>query len=336
MPIQSYDSLRQIVKLSKLQVPADIMNALIPLKDNDEAIRNYGIHQAVCLIRELFDADVAPGIHFYTLNREVATTAILKQLGLWMDEPRRSLPWRQAANAKRSNESVRPIFWSSRPKAYIYRTRHWDEFPNGRWGKSDSPAFGELKDYYLFYLKSKSPRDDLLRMWGQELRCEQDVWDVFYCYLSGQANKDGIKVTKIAWNDEDTLSSETTTYLKEKLSELNKKGVLTINSQPNVNGAASEDAIVGWGPTGGYVYQKAYLEFFTCQANVKALLKVLPQFPRVNYHIINSSGKEDYNNCHRHRPVAVTWGVFPGREVLQPTVVDPVSFKVWKDEAVSV
>ena len=65
MPIQSYDSLRQIVKLSKLQVPADIMNALAPLKDNDEAIRNYGIHQAVCLIRQLFEADVAPGIHFY-------------------------------------------------------------------------------------------------------------------------------------------------------------------------------------------------------------------------------------------------------------------------------
>lgn len=31
--------------------------------------------------------------------------------------------------------------------------------------------------------------------------------------------------------------------------------------------------------------------------------------------------------------MAVTWGVFPGREILQPTVVDPVSFKVWKDEA---
>ena len=268
-----------------------------------------------------------------TLNREVATTAILKQLGLWMDEPRRTLPWRQAANAKRSNETVRPIFWSSRPKAYIYRTRHWDEFPNGRWGKSDSPAFGELKDYYLFYLKSKSPRTELLSMWGNELRSEQEVWDVFYNYLSGQVNKDGVKVTKIPWNDEDTLSSETS-YLKEKLSEFNKKGVLSINSQPNVNGAPSEDPVVGWGPTGGYVYQKAYLEFFTCQANVKALLKVLPQFPRVNYHIINSNGKEDYNNCHRHRPVAVTWGVFPGREVLQPTVVDPVSFKVWKDEAV--
>jgi methylenetetrahydrofolate reductase (NADPH) len=29
----------------------------------------------------------------------------------------------------------------------------------------------------------------------------------------------------------------------------------------------------------------------------------------------------------------VTWGVFPGREIIQPTVVDPESFLVWKDEA---
>merc|ERR1719160_2248436 len=30
---------------------------------------------------------------------------------------------------------------------------------------------------------------------------------------------------------------------------------------------------------------------------------------------------------------AVTWGVFPGREVIQPTVVDERSFMAWKDEA---
>lgn len=69
MPIQSYDSLRHIVKLSKLDVPEDIMAVVGPLKDNDEAIRNYGIHQMCTLIRELFDADMAPGVHFYTLNR---------------------------------------------------------------------------------------------------------------------------------------------------------------------------------------------------------------------------------------------------------------------------
>ena len=27
---------------------------------------------------------------------------------------------------------------------------------------------------------------------------------------------------------------------------------------------------------------------------------------------------------------AVTWGVFPGREIVQPTVVDAVSFGIWK------
>jgi methylenetetrahydrofolate reductase (NADPH) len=66
-------------------------------------------------------------------------------------------------------------------------------------------------------------------MWGEELCSEQDVWDVFHCYLSGQPNKSGCKITKIAWNDEE-LSSETS-LLQEKLSEFNKKGVLTINSQ---------------------------------------------------------------------------------------------------------
>ena len=30
---------------------------------------------------------------------------------------------------------------------------------------------------------------------------------------------------------------------------------------------------------------------------------------------------------------AVTWGIFPGNEIIQPTVVDPDSFLIWKDEA---
>lgn len=46
---------------------------------------------------------------------------------------RRPLPWALSAHPKRREEDVRPIFWASRPKSYIYRTRDWDEFPNGRW-----------------------------------------------------------------------------------------------------------------------------------------------------------------------------------------------------------
>lgn len=35
-------------------------------------------------------------------------------------------------------------------------------------------------------------------------------------------------------------------------------------------------------------------------------------------------------NAHEMQPNAVTWGIFPGREIVQPTVVDPVSFMYWK------
>ena len=31
--------------------------------------------------------------------------------------------------------------------------------------------------------------------------------------------------------------------------------------------------------------------------------------------------------------IALTWGVFPGKEIIQPTIADIVSFLVWKDEA---
>lgn len=52
----------------------------------------------------------------------------------------------------REKEEVRPIFWSNRPQSYIHRTSSWDEFPNGRWGDSRSPAFGDLTDYHLMSL----------------------------------------------------------------------------------------------------------------------------------------------------------------------------------------
>ena len=202
MPIQSFDSLRHIVKLSKLEVPEEIKNILYPLRGNDDAIRNYGIHQATDMIRELFNSGYAPGIHFYTLNREVASTTICKNLGLWSDI-KKPLPWRLSADPSRASEEVRPIFWTNRSKSYVHRTRHWDEFPNGRWGNSASPAFGELKDYYLFYLASQSPKSDLLKMWGEELRGEEDVWEVFSNYITKSTNTQGVLVSRTPWNDND-------------------------------------------------------------------------------------------------------------------------------------
>jgi methylenetetrahydrofolate reductase (NADPH) len=264
------------------------------------------------------------------LNREHATIKILKALQLWNTCIKKPLPWTPPANHRRCSEDVRPIFWSTRPKSYVCRTQDWDEFPNGRWGRGDSPAFRDLKDYYLFLEPTKS-KEVLLNMWGKELKCEEDVWHVFYCYVSGNKNKYNNSVTSIPWNDEE-LSPETG-LIADKLALYNKRGVLTINSQPNVNGVDSSHPVHGWGIQNGYVYQKAYLEFFTSEKNVTALLKALKNYPLVNYQIVNSSGEKDYKNCPQNTPIAVTWGVFPGKEIIQPTVVDPISFKVWKDEA---
>ena len=46
------------------------------------------------------------------------------------------------------------------------------------------------------------------------------------------------------------------------------------------------------------------------------------------FHIVQ--GKVDTISEDLASPVAVTWGVFPGKEIIQPTVVDPVSFQIWK------
>ena len=62
------------------------------------------------------------------------------------------------------------------------------------------------------------------------------------------------QVTTLPWND-DELAPETS-FLTDQLAAINRQGVLTINSQPAVNGKKSTDPVVGWGKKGGYVYQK--------------------------------------------------------------------------------
>ena len=75
---------------------------------------------------------------------------------------------------------------------------------------------------------------------------------------------------------------------------------------------------------------QAYLEFFASPNFTAVLQEVLPSYPWVNYHIVNKLGTQDTTNCDPTQPIAVTWGVFPGKEIVQPTVVDPVSFNIWK------
>jgi methylenetetrahydrofolate reductase (NADPH) len=73
------------------------------------------------------------------------------------------------------------------------------------------------------------------------------------------------------------------------------------------------------------------LEFFASRENLNQLVEACKSIPSIQFHAVNLQGESITNTT--HNTTAVTWGVFPGREILQPTVVDTESFLAWKDEA---
>lgn len=49
------------------------------------------------------------------------------------------------------------------------------------------------------------------------------------------------------------------------LERLTSRGWWTVGSQPAVDAVSSDDDLFGWGPKGGYIFQKAFVEFFADQ-----------------------------------------------------------------------
>lgn len=324
MPIHTFAGFKRMTQLCKTTVPKEIEEELSQIKtDDEEEVKKYGIKLAIRMSQKLLDNGVK-GLHFYTLNLEKTVIEIIKGLGIGPKNISRTLPWKSSANAKRQKEDVRPIFWSNRPNSYLLRTSSWDEFPNGRWGDSRSPAFGELTDYHLTGLSTKNDNTDKTKIWGTEHKSLSTIGKVFVSYLKGE-------ISKLPWYDK-PISLETGMIL-DKLVKLNESGFLTINSQPRVDAAKSDDQSVGWGNPGGYVYQKAYIEFFTSPENCLLLQKMFEKYPNMSFHALNVKGEEHKNT--KNRVNAVTWGVFPDSEIKQPTVVDSESFIVWKSEAFS-
>ncbi|CAI9097050.1 OLC1v1033346C1 [Oldenlandia corymbosa var. corymbosa] len=233
----------------------------------------------------------------------------------------RTLPWRQPTNIYRVKEDVRPIFWANRPKSYISRTIGWEQYPHGRWGDSQNASYGALSDYQFMRPRSRSKK--LNEEWAVPLKDLHDIYEKFKQYCLG-------KLRSCPWSELD-LQPETK-IINEQLGNINLKGFLTINSQPAVNGAKSDSPSVGWGGPGGYVYQKAYLEFFCSKEKLNVLIEKCKAYPMLTYMAVDKTGSW-ISNVNKTDVNAVTWGVFPAKEIIQPTVVDPASFMVWKDEA---
>lgn len=231
----------------------------------------------------------------------------------------RMLPWRQSLGLNRREEDVRPVFWKNRNKSYVARTQDWDEFPNGRWGDARSPAFGEL-DAYDIGLKGTNEKN--VKLWGKP-ESLRDVANLFVRFMEG-------KLKSLPWS-EAPITSESES-IRSELVNLNKRGLLTITSQPSVNGVKSTHTVHGWGPKGGYVYQKAYVELLISPQLISELIARVERNPNMTFYAVTKDG-DLRTNAPSEGPNAVTWGVFPGKEIVQPTIVESISFLAWKDEA---
>lgn len=330
MPISTYSAFVRRAKWSQVKVPQHFLDALDPIKEDDFAVRERGTELVGEMCQQIIDSGFVNHLHFYTMNLERSTIMILEKLNLVEsvkdnEVVGEELPWRKSLHPLRSKESIRPIFWQNRKYSYISRTSGWDEFPNGRWGDSRSPAFGDI-DLSATELLRQSPKR-AFELWG----CPQTLKELSSIIVSYLNNE----VKALPWSDGPI--GEDTAVLKSDLVEMNKKGFFTLNSQPSLSSVRSNDAVFGWGPKNGFVYQKQYLEFFVHKDVARALLAKVQAHNLaevqsvITYYAVDKLGNLSTNSKDDDIN-AVTWGVFPGEEILQPTIVEKVSFLAWKDE----
>jgi len=285
MPISTYASFLRRCNHMGCSIPPKWSAALEEVKNDDAAVRKIGTGLVAELCRRLLGAGINH-LHFYTMNLAQATGLLLENLSMLPSSERplkQSLPWRQSLGLGRREEDVRPIFWKNRNKSYVARTQEWDEFPNGRWGDSRSPAFGELDAYGI---RLKGTNEQNIKLWGKP-ESIQDIANIFVKYLESG-------VDSLPWS-EAPISSEAD-IIKTDLINLNKRGFLTINSQPSVDGARSSDPIYGWGPRNGYVYQKAYLELLVSPKLIDELVSRIDQDHDLTYYAVNKAGNLKTNS----------------------------------------
>lgn len=111
---------------------------------------------------------------------------------------------------------------------------------------------------YILMLIRLLQRTEALSRWGSP-KSEDDLTQLFLSHLHSEISSTPFSPSP--------LSSESFPILPH-LEALTRRGWWTIFSQPAVDGVPSSDEVFGWGPVGGYVFQKGFVEFFAEKADV--------------------------------------------------------------------
>ena len=195
------------------------------------------------------------------------------------------------------------------------------------------------------------------QLWGFPTS-RQDIDKIFQRHISGELH--AVPWSEGGAGDESGGFNPETAIIKNELLQLvEKRGYWTLASQPAVNGVRSDNPVFGWGPPGeGFVFQKAFVEFFCSsqdfQSNLKPLLK---RYGHDEFAWLATNAAGDFESSSLpDAPVsagpvdpgvdidpfpasndggvnAVTWGVFRGKEIITPTIIEEVSFRAWGEEA---
>lgn len=344
MPINTYQLFHRAAKLSHASIPAHVLDRFPEeIHNDDDKVKEIGVQIMTEIIERIYTETQhrVRGFHFYTLNLEKAVAKIVETSPLLNTHLSEDVPHSVPLMAhSSSNVFLTDSQPSPSPSATLPQTKKeivaistgtgtlgrdatWDDFPNGRFGDSRSPAYGEIDGYGP---SLKLTHAKAIELWGVP-ETVGDLSEVFVKYLEST-------IDALPWS-ELGLSPETA-FIQEYLIQLNAKGWFSLASQPAVNCCSSDDKIFGWGPKGGYVFQKSFVELFVPKSDFKNVLcKKLESDPKVSYYVGDSHGNFS-SSLDAKSSNAVTWGVFPDREILQTTIIEEESFKAWCDEAFAI
>lgn len=411
MPIQSFEMLKRITKLSNAKLPAELLKRLEGVAGDDEAVKSVGVDAISEIVEGIQKAELKSpqGFHFYNLNLEKAVGYIVercKLISLDTDDEHEQaiddtptddnittasqapgieihqIPFHRRVSSSATAQSqlttslendnlsstsaLGPTLATTHGIGPLAREATWDDYTNGRFGDARSPAFYPPLSYSSPTLPV-SP-SQALALWGTPTTINQ-ITHLFTAHLSGHTP------AQLPWSESSTLSPETVLVLPQLL-HLNSRGWWTIASQPSVDGVPSSDPIHGWGPKGGFVFQKAFVEFFLPLTEWNANLRPYLESPAVRDSVswyagdfkgnfyqsgqphnsdTNGDGDgagggdggigSDQNDQNDEKTTttaaatttaqvhAVTWGMFPGKEIATATMVEAVSFRTWAEEA---